>query len=276
MVARSAAAMCLPAERDTFALHAEHMAVAVVLPPSLLPLLVSPARWLQVTVANRVLRLLSQTLLSFGVADVQLRGDGPGPPGMLTLLRPLAAPAFITSCHCNFVLPLKWVLPMQLYTLLVCLPMMQLYVCAIARTPGMLAQSQRACVLAKRTMHGVGLLLGRPPDTSDPGYSSQCEGLPGLLLLALYLYVLLLVVLPCLVLYLMELTAKVKFVQQSRAPRLQLAETWPIMTSGLVKSTTAAAGVLGTWFLCEMLLSSLAPQSCSAAGRLVFGPACRA
>lgn len=170
--------------------------------------------------------------------------------------------------------------------------------CIVAHQPENLLLSQQACDMLRNTMYNLGMLLGGPPRSAasaataaaaaagtpvgpaGSGFGSgggsgsvsgwlvqECGGLEGVVLLGLYLHVLLLLVVPCLAVYLIELNMKLSFIQTHG---LALQHTWAIMDSRLIKAVVGYAAVVGGWMACEVAVLAVAPLQCNASGLLTW------
>jgi hypothetical protein len=186
----------------------------------------------------------------------------------LSLMRSLIVPPMAVFNHANFVLPFAFVLPAQLWTFATCTWMMRTSACIIAQQAEHLQLSQQACGVLRSVMYNLGMLLGGPPQGSAAAnVVHECGGLQGVVLLGLYLHVVLLLVVPCLAVYLIELNMKLSFI---KLKELRLDHTWPIMESTLIKVVLGYAAVVGGWMACEVAVLTIAPLKCDDHGLLTW------
>jgi hypothetical protein len=186
----------------------------------------------------------------------------------LSLMRSLIVPPMAVFNHANFVLPFAFVLPAQLWTFATCTWMMRTSACIIAQQAEHLQLSQQACGVLRSVMYNLGMLLGGPPQGSAAANAvHECGGLQGVVLLGLYLHVVLLLVVPCLAVYLIELNMKLSFI---KSEKLRLDHTWPIMESTLIKVVLGYAAVVGGWMACEVAVLTIAPLKCDDHGLLTW------
>jgi hypothetical protein len=122
-------------------------------------------------------------------------------------------------------------------------------------------------------------------DAVKTSWQGDCQGAEAVLLLHAFAYVVLLVVLPLLVLYFVELSLKTNFLRQKqRRQQQQLQEgsdvqlSWvhrlqfsPMVDSTWVRVVVSYACVVGAFYACNAVVTLLLPVSCSGDGRLVFG-----
>jgi hypothetical protein len=90
--------------------------------------------------------------------------------------------------------------------------------------------------------------------------------LSGILLVTLYANLVILVMVPCLVVYFMELNLKMGFIKQRK---LTLAHAPPGVVTSLGKAVVIHGAVVGSWLACEVVLSVIGPLDCNSAGMLV-------
>lgn len=185
----------------------------------------------------------------------------------LNLMRSLIVPPMAVFNHANFVLPFAFVLPAQMWTFVTCSWMMRTSTCIVAQQAENLQLSQQACGVLRNAMYNLGMLLGGPPQGAVTNAVHECGGLQGVVLLGLYLHVLLLVVVPCLAVYLIELNMKLSFI---KTHALSLEHTWPIMDSKLIKVVMGYGAVVGGWMACEVAVLTIAPLQCTDAGLLTW------
>lgn len=192
-------------------------------------------------------------------------------PGFLNLMRMLLVPPMAVFNHANFILPFVYVLPAQLWTFVTCSWMLRTSACIVAAQDGHLRITQHTCSVLRAAMYNLAMLLGGPslqsPAAAPKDGVQQCGALQGVVLLGLYLHVILLLVVPCLAVYLIELNMKVSFV---RSQGLGFEQTWAIMDSSLIKAVAGYGAVVGGWMACEMSVLTVAPLRCSDQGLLTW------
>jgi hypothetical protein len=229
----------------------------------------------QVTCVNRVLRILTLANACFETSTYTLRVrqmnmDVLTKSGSWSaLLRMVVGIPLMYVNHANYVLPFAYVLPAQLLTFLAGGFMNRLLVCAMLQQPGMpLHLAQQLCQYMKLGMHYLGMLLTRPPGEASDAAAEQCRGLEGLVLLTVYADTVLVVMMPCLVVYFMELNLKMGFIRQRQ---LTLAHAPPGAVTRLGKAVMIHAAVVGSWLACEVLLLVITPLDCNSSSLLVRG-----
>jgi hypothetical protein len=231
-------------------------------------------RGMQLTLISRSLRLVGIAWCSYHTAEsdmVRMLGSVRSKHRrkahkFLNLMRMLIVPPMAVFNHANFVLPFVYVLPAQLWTFVTCSWMMRTSSCIVAQHSENLQLTQQTCSILRNAMYNLGMLLGGLPQSTSPnGVQGLCGALQGVVLLGLYLHVVLLVVVPCLAVYLVELSLKVSFVKCSG---LQFQHTWAIMDSTLIKVVAGYGAVVGGWMACEMAVLTIAPLHCTDDGLL--------
>jgi len=184
----------------------------------------------------------------------------------ISLLRTLIAMPLFYLNHANYILPFAYVLPAQLLTLLATIMMARVLTCVIANDTATLLQvSQRVCKCMKVAMHYLAL-LGLPPGDVADAAAAECQGVDGLILLTLYANVFVLVLIPCLVVYFVELDLKLGFIKQQR---LLLLQAYPCLDSRLCKGLIVYSAVVGSWLACEVIVTLMSPLECDSSGVLV-------
>lgn len=227
---------------------------------------------MQVTLVNRVLRVITMVWLATLTAGVEARTvlEVPATHGLrlwMSFGRFMFLPCLIMANHANFVLPFRWVLFFQLFTVCFSLSMLARLACFIADTPPLVLFVEKSCVFVRSVMYTLVMVLGAPFEVHDD--HRQCQAAQGALRLGLYVYVLLLLLVPCLVVFFTELSMKASFVKAQQ--QLYLKDVWPMMDSRLIQGVTGYAVLLGSWFVCEGAINALSPVSCSSKGLLVMG-----
>ena len=228
---------------------------------------------MQLTLISRSLRLVGIALCSYHTAEhdmARMLGSVRNKHRrkahkFLNLMRMLIVPPMAVFNHANFVLPFVYVLPAQLWTFVTCSWMMRTSACIVAQHSENLQLTQQTYSVLRNTMYNLGMLLGGPPESTAPGGVQQCGALQGVVLLGLYLHVVLLVVVPCLAVYLIELNMKVGFVKSSG---FQFEHAWAIMDSTMIKVLTGYGAVVGGWMACEIAVLIIAPLHCTDDGLL--------
>lgn len=178
---------------------------------------------------------------------------------------PSSGPCILLLYSANFILPMVYVLPAQLLTLLGVTGTSRYAVCLMMDRPGYLLLSQQLCQGLKVSMHYLSMLLGRPPKEAAAAAASECAGVDGLVLVVLFANLLLLVVVPCLVVYFVELDLKRGFI---RTKNLVMQHAGPIVESRLGKAVVVYGAVVGSWMACEVLVLGLSPFECSKGGQI--------
>jgi hypothetical protein len=277
-----------------------------------------------VTIANRLLRLATLTFAAVNTSpSVMARmttrvnsSTRSNTSQLMQLIRPIVGPPLVYLNHSGYVLPFAWVLPFQLYTLAACSFMIASSVCVLSQSEAYAAMATQACRTLKSGMFYGSMLLGGPASTRPPaaaaaapdaaaassgsagctgnvsaclgaakiGWQGDCRGAEAVLLLHAFAYVVLLVVLPLLVLYFVELLLKTNFLRQKQRRQQQLQEgphaqhSWgqrlrfsPMVDSTWVRLVVSYACVVGAFYACNAVVTLLSPVTCSCDGRLVFG-----
>lgn len=249
-----------------------HYICSSLTPPPPLPTAVT-LLFVQFVLLNRLLRLVSMaaSVTTFTRNDLQhyfipaISSSHHSPGIWLALLRPLfCLPLFFLN-HAYFVLPFAFVLPAQLLTLASMYYTMRITTCMIVDRPGSLQLSQRLCQLAKVVVHYL-VFLGHSPKDATQSAAAECQGMDGIVLLMLFTNLLLQLLLPCIVVYLLELDMKMGFIRQQR---LVLSHACPCHESGLTKGVVIYGALVGGWLACEVAVMFLSPLECDAHGLLV-------
>lgn len=238
-----------------------------------MPLLLLPPPT-QITRVNRFLRLITVLMSAFDAPKAEPRNVNRlattqhVDSGVSLLLHSvLVVPCFWLN-HASYVLPFPYVLAAQLITLGGVLNISRSLLCLLANLPGThLALAQRVCQHIKGVayfMQGM-YLTGKPQAQLAELAAAECQGLNGLVLLALFSAVVVLVLLPCLLVYHIELKLKMGFIRQRR---LVLQHAPPCDTP-LAKAVVVYCVVLGSWVACEGLVALLSPVQCGGAGILL-------
>jgi len=239
------------------------------------PALLLPPELLQVTLFNRLLRLVTvaEAAWDFTISDVRRVAATSAQryqlqPGLSVMRFVLGTPLVFVN-HANYVLPFAYVLGAQVLTLCAVCLMVRVTVCYTVQThqPGSLLLLQQLCQRLKVVMHYLGIMSGQPPSDVAASALQECRGVEGLALLTLYISVLVLVVLPCLIVYFIELKLKQGFLKQHN---LTLSHALPCMDSHVCKGVVVYGAVVGSWLACELLVMSLTPMKCTSEGVLAM------
>lgn len=194
---------------------------------------------------------------------------------LIHLMRQILVPPIAVFNHGCFVLAFQIVLPAQIWTFCTCASMMRTSTCVVSDNPDNMQAAQQICSGLRSAMYTLSGLLATPhvgtaagaAGAAASGGLDACGGLQGVVMLGLYLHVFLLLVVPCLAIYLFELNMKLSFV---RMHGWVLEHTWPIMDSRLIKVVVGYAAVVGGWMACEVAVLTVAPLRCSGAGLLTW------
>jgi hypothetical protein len=150
----------------------------------------------------------------------------------MELLRFIATPCLIWVSHAvNFLLPFYILLPLQLYTVAISSRVVRATACALAaQHPAILAAAGGVCRTLRLCMKLAVILLCMPavPQPAEEGpQQDRCDDVQGLLQVVGYTYVVVLLVLPCLVGYMVEMTLKLNWLkgQQQRAREQRAARS---------------------------------------------------
>jgi hypothetical protein len=171
------------------------------------------------------------------------------------------------ATHSNFVLQFVYVLPAQLVTLAANLQLVRSTACIMAaQGPAMLVVPGRLCAYLKLCMHYL-TFQGQSPAEALSTAAGECSGLSGLVLLALYSNVVILLLLPCLTVYFIELDLKAGFVAQQQ---LVLRHACPVHWSKVCKAVVVYGAVVGSWMMCEVAVTLASPLNCNSDSKLAF------
>jgi len=169
----------------------------------------------------------------------------------MSLLRSLIVPPMTAFNHGQFLLPFVYVLPAQLWTFASCAWTLRLTACLLEEDK--LQLSRQVCEVLRSVMYNLSMV--RPSQGTQ-----DCGDVQGLLMLALYLHVVLLLLVPCLAVYWIELKLKVAFI---RSEGYVLQHVWLLNDSALYKVVMAYAAVVSSWMLCEVAVLLAAPLQCT-------------
>lgn len=233
---------------------------------------------MQVTLVNRLLRVFTVFMVALSMTPhktshflsiIEHKRPSQSSPWISLMRLLLGVPVFYIT-HANFVLPFPYVLAAQLCTLFSTCMMTRTVACAVMQQADAIQRAHQLCKRLKTVMHFSSFTPGVPPWEVASAAARECQGVDAVMLLSLYGNVLVLVVLPCLVVYFMELNLKVGFVRQRQ---LAMHHAWPCLESRLCKCVIVYASVVGSWMACEGLVLLLSPMQCSSAGLLEYaGP----
>jgi hypothetical protein len=168
--------------------------------------------------------------------------------------------------HAAYVLPFRYFLAAQLVTVACELRIASAILCLFSHVPGTHMQlAQHLCQHMKQAMHYLGLpLLARPAGVPlADAAAAECQGLNGAALLSLYISVVLLVLVPCLLVYFAELNLKMGFIRQRQ---LVLQHAPPCPDTRLAKAVVVYAAFVCSWIACEAVVLALTPVQCSKSG----------
>ncbi|WIA12166.1 hypothetical protein OEZ85_012238 [Tetradesmus obliquus] len=172
----------------------------------------------------------------------------------LTVARPILSPLLVYAAHANFLLPFRYVLPLQLVTLGISLKMARLLACWYVTTPAMQHLTVWACGHMHRVMHVAKLLYPGIRGPWEPNDGEACSSTTtAATLLLLYANVVTVLVLPCLLVYQLEWSQKDKFVRQSKQRRL--SRPWP--DSLLMVAVVMYSALAASWYACAFVVSML-------------------
>jgi ABC-type multidrug transport system fused ATPase/permease subunit len=266
----------------------------------------------RVTIANRLLRLATLTFAAVNsspsvMARMTTRVNSANRSNtsqLMQLMRPIVGPPLVYLNHSGYVLPFAWVLPFQLYTLAACSFIIASSVCVLSQSEEYALMATRACRTLKTGMFYGSMLLGGPVTTRLPAAATQagggqgidgsathsvvvelagwrggCYGAEAVLLLHVFAYVVILVVLPLLVVYFVELSLKTNYLRQkerrqqqheaSAAEQLALPEQLlqqlqfsPMVDSTWVRVLVSYVCVVGAFHACNAAVTLLPPLSC--------------
>lgn len=181
-----------------------------------------------------------------------------------SITRALLAFPVLYLHHANFVLPFPYMLSAQACTLAATSLLLRLSSCLVFDDePGSLYRSQQLCLCLKVGMHYLSMLLGRPPREAIAAATKECQGVDGLVLVTLYVSVFVLVVLPSLAVYFIELEMKLGFIKQRQ---YKMQHAWPCLESRLCKAVVVYGAVVGSYIACEVVVLILSPMQCTSAG----------
>lgn len=229
---------------------------------------------LQITYVNRLLRVITVMLSAFDAPKAEPRNVNrlattPHVDSSVSLLLHcvLMLPLFWAN-HSTYVLPFPWVFAAQLATLSAVLKISRSLVCLLSNLPGTHVQlAQQVCQRVKVTGYYLGLSLAKPHTHVAEVAAAECQGLNGLVLLSLYAAVVMLLLAPCLLVYLVELNLKMGFIKQRR---LVLQHAPPCPETRPAKAVVVYSVLVGSWVACEGVVLMLSPVQCSSSG-IVLG-----
>jgi hypothetical protein len=225
---------------------------------------------LQITYVNRLLRVITVMLSAFDAPKAEPRNVNrlattPHVDSGVSLLLHcvLMLPLFWAN-HSTYVLPFPWFLAAQLATLGAVLKISRSLVCLLSNLPGTHVQlAQQVCHHVKVTGYYLGLSLAKPHTHVAEVAAVECQGLNGLVLLSLHAAVVMLLLAPCLLVYLVELNLKMGFIKQQR---LVVQHAPPCPETRLAKAVVVYSVLVGSWVACEGVIMMLSPVQCSSSG----------
>lgn len=166
--------------------------------------------------------------------------------------------------HASYVLPFPYVLAVQIATVVGVWRISSVTTCLLSYVPGTHVQiGQQVCQRMKHVMHYLGLLLAKPAGQLAETAATECAGLNGLVLLSLYASVVILVLVPCLSVYFLELNLKMGFIRQRQ---LVLLHAPPCLDTRLARAVIVYAAVVCSWIACEGVVMALSPIQCGSSG----------
>jgi hypothetical protein len=165
--------------------------------------------------------------------------------------------------HAHHVLPFQWVLLMQLYTVVVCdVAVFRSSACLLATSDSNAAMAERVCAYAKQEVFFSSRAVGRLPYDTALEAPDACKGVAAILLLLLYTHVVLLLIVPGVVMFRIELELSLK----SEFVRLRggcIPKTWQVLDSADVMLLLTYTMLIGAWCVCEATVTWLRPVACS-------------
>jgi hypothetical protein len=192
-------------------------------------------------------------------------------PHWLALLRQVFGIPLLYCNHANFVLPFAYVLVAQLVTCTALCVALRVSACYLLGKPDVACCSAQLCQYLKVVMHYFGWVpVWRAPREAFTAAASECQGIQGFVLVAVYANVLILVVGPCLAVFFMELKLKMRFIHQQG---LNLLHAPPcLLESHLSRWVVLYGAVVGSWMACEAAVLMLSPMRCgsSSSGLLLM------
>lgn len=168
-----------------------------------------------------------------------------------------------------FTVGCRYSLPLQLATLAVQLLMScRLCVCRMAGSEGLQPAVQATCRgLRKAAVVAAGFLLGGIQLVNPKPQPQICSGVQAAAQLQWFSAALLLLVLPGIVVYVLELNLKVAFLRGQRDRGLLLQPGLQLLSdNALACGAVGVAVMVAVWFFCEGLVAAAGPLSCESAG----------
>jgi hypothetical protein len=247
------------------------LAVAQLLLLMLLPAFYRRNRT-KVALFNCILRLLLLTAAAVfakpGLMDTMAMSkqhrsaaNGSQHNSWLVFMRKVLGPPLVYMGHANHVLPFQWTLLMQLYMVAVCsVAVFRSSTCVLATSDSNAAMAARVCAYAKHVVFYVSRAVGRLPYDTSLDAADACKGLAAILLLLLYTHVVLLLIVPGVVMFRIELSLKSEFVRLRGGC---VPKVWQMLDSADAMLLLAYTLVVGAWCVCEAAVAWLRPVACS-------------
>jgi hypothetical protein len=229
------------------------LAVAQLLLLMLLPAFYKRNRT-KVALFNRILRLLLLTAAAVfakpGLMDTMSKqhrsaANGSQHNSWLVFMRKVLGPPLVYMGHANHVLPFQWTLLMQLYMVAVCsVAVFRSSTCVLATSDSNAAMAATVCANAKHVVFYVSRAVGRLPYDTSLDAADACKGLAAILLLLLYTHVVLLLIVPGVVMFRIELSLKSEFVRLRGGC---VPKVWQMLDSADAMLLLAYTLVVGAW-----------------------------
>jgi hypothetical protein len=255
------------------------LAVAQLLLLMLLPAFYSRHRT-KVALFNRILRLLLMTAVAafqspglMGTLCKQHRSEvaaanGSQHSSWLVFARKVLGPPLVYMGHANDVLPFQWTLLMQLYMVAVCsAAVFRSGTCVLGTSASNSAMAASVCAYAKQAVFYISRAVGRRPIDTVLDAAVSCKGLAAIFLLLLFTHVVLLLIVPGVVMFRIELSLKSEFV---RLRDVCVPKVWQVLDSADTMLLLAYTLVVAAWCVCEAVVSWLRPFACSDTFKLLL------
>jgi hypothetical protein len=223
-----------------------------------------------VAVFNRIFRLFILTavaaLQSPGLTDVTTKqhrsaANGSQRSTWLVFMRKVLGAPLVYMGHANHVLPFQWVLLMQLYTVVVCVvTVFRSSACLLATSDSNAAMAEHVCTYAKQVVFFSSRAVGRLPYDTALEAPDACKDVAAILLLLLYTHVVLLLIVPGVVMFRIELSLKSEFVRLRGGC---ISKTWQVLDSADVMMLLTYTMLIGAWCMCRAAVTWLRPVACS-------------
>jgi hypothetical protein len=231
----------------------------------------------KVALFNRIFRLLILTaaaiLQSPGLMEIMNKqhrsaANGSQQSSWLIFMRKVLGAPLVYMGHANHALPLQWVLLMQLYTVVVCsVVVFRSSACLLATSDSNAAMAARVCAYAKQVVFFISRAVGRLPYDTALEAPDACKGVAAILLLLLYTHVVLLLIVPGVVMFRIELSLKSEFVRLRGGC---ISKTLQVLDYADVMVLLSYTLLIGAWGVCEAAVAWLRPVACSNTFKLLL------